>query len=207
MATESPPPTDQQQEPPRATAADRLLRAQAAELEALRSQMASLPDPDTLVQWRSKAEQFDSLAAELPTWREQLQSAHQQERQQLQQQIQQHEAHVAATTLESELQREFMAAGGNPVHFSMWRELYGSKYAQRSEDGSIVSIENGQPVPLADVLRAQRTDPLFGVLYHPQYGSGSGSRPARDVRVQNTADIQGMSKSQLFRSAFGSRRS
>jgi hypothetical protein len=207
MANESPPPTDPQQEPPRATAADRLLRAQAAELEALRSQMANLPDPDTLVQWRSKAEQFDSLAAELPAWREQLQSAHQQERQQLQQQIQQHEAHVAATTLDSELQREFMAAGGNPVHFSMWRELYGSKYAQRAEDGSMVSVENGQPMPLADVLKAQRRDPLYGVLYHPEYGSGSGARSTRDIRVQSTADIQKMSKTELFRSSFGSRRS
>jgi len=206
MATESPPPTDQQDQP-RESAADRLLRAQAAELEALRSQMANIPDPDTLLQWRSKAEQFDSLAAELPTWRQQLQAAHQQERQQLQQQISEHQAKVAATTLESELQREFMAAGGNPIHFSMWRELYGSKYAQRAEDGSIISIENGQPVSLAKVLQSQRTDPLFGVLYHPQYGSGGGSRSGRpDARVTSTAGLQNMKTGELFREAFSRKR-
>lgn len=205
MPPESPPPAEPQDQP-RETAADRLLRAQAAELEALRSRVQDLPDPDTLTEWRAKAQRFDELNAELPTWREQLQAAHQQEREQLQQQVSQHQAQVAAASLENELQREFLQAGGNPVHFSMWRELYGSKYAQRGEDGRIVCTENGQSMAIADVLNQQRRDPLFGVLFHPAYGTGSGARSGRDGRVVSTAGLQNMKTGDLFREAFSRKR-
>lgn len=207
MPPESPPPTGQQEQP-RETAADRLLRAQAAELEALRSRVQGLPDVDTLSAWRAKAERYDALAADLPSWKQQLQAAQQQERQELQQQLSQHQSQVAAVSMESDLQREFLQAGGNPLHFSMWRELYGAKYAKRSEDGQIISSENGKPVAIADILSRQRRDPLFGVLFYPAYGSGSGSRPGRsDARVTTAPNIQNMKTGDLFREAFSRNRS
>jgi len=192
---------------PQQTAADRLLRAQSAELEVLRSQMQAIPDPDTLTEWRAKAEKFDALSADLPAWKQQLQAAHQQEREQLQQQLNQHQTQITTISLESDLQREFLQAGGNPVHFSMWRELYGSKYSQRTEDGRIISTENGESVAIADVLSRQRVDPLFGVLFHAQYGTGSGARAGRsDARVSNTADLSNVKTSDLFKQAFSRKR-
>lgn len=194
-------------EQPQQTAADRLLRAQAAELEALRARVADLPDPDALLEMRAKAEKFDALVADLPGWKEQLQAAHQQEQQALQQRLQEQEGELTRERLQSELQAQFLRAGGNPLHFSAWLELYGSKYVKPGEDGRMVSTENGQTIPLEDVLNNQRTDPLYGVLYHPRYGSGGGSRQGNvDGRVTTVNDLSKMKTSDLFKTAFAGNR-
>jgi hypothetical protein len=206
MPTAAPPtPPEKPDDQPQQSAADRLLRAQAAELEALRAQVQNLPDADTLSSWRSKAERFDALAADLPQWREQLSAAHQQEREALRQQLEQRDSDLSRQQLQSQIQTAFLQAGGNPLHFGAWMELYGSKFVKPGENG-LVSVENGQTVDLPELLNRQRNDALYGVLFHPQYGGGSGARSGRDVRVVNTADLSGKSTSQLFRENFGSRR-
>jgi hypothetical protein len=202
MPTASPPPAAPEPQEPQQSAADRLLRAQAAELEALRAQVKDLPDPDTLLAWRGKAEQFDALAADLPAWREQLQAAHQQERRQLQQQLQSRDAELQQQQQQHQLQTLFLQAGGNPLHFSAWLELYGSKFVQRTEDGQLVSNENGQIMPIADVLSAQSNDALYGVLFHPRYGAGSGGRMGKDARVTTVPDLNKMKTGEIFREAF-----
>jgi hypothetical protein len=201
MPTASPPPAAPEPQPQQ-SAADRLLRAQAAELEALRAQIKDLPDPDQLLAWRGKAEQFDALAADLPNWKEQLQAAHQQERQQLQSQLQSRDAELQQQQQQHQLQTQFLQAGGNPLHFSAWLELYGSKFVQRTEDGQLVSNENGQIMPIADVLASQRSDALYGVLFHPRYGTGSGGRMGKDARVATIPDLNKMKTGEIFRQAF-----
>jgi hypothetical protein len=199
------PPAPTPPEPPKEpqqTASDRLLRAQAAELEALRARVQGLPDPDEMLSWRSKAQKFDQLAAELPGWREQLQAAHTQERDQLQQQLQQSTASLERARLEHDLQTEFLRSGGNLATFQTWLELYGSKHIQRAADGAFVGTENGQQIPISDVLNSQRDDALFGGFFHPRYGAGAGSRSSRDVAVNNTTDLSKVKTRDLFTSAF-----
>lgn len=206
MPTASPPkPPEQPDDQPQQSAAEKLLRAQAAELEALRSRVQDLPDPDTLASWRSKAERFDSLAAELPQWRQQLASAHQQERDQLRQQLEQRDADLSREREHSQMQAAFLQAGGNPTHFPAWLELYGSKHVRPGDNG-LVSTENGETVALSELLNRQRSDALYGVLFHPRYGAGSGARGGRDTRVNHIADPNKTPTSQLFHQAFGSRR-
>lgn len=195
------PPPEQQQQP---SASERLLRAQAQELEILRDRLKDMPDPDEVIQWRSKAERLDQLQADLPAWRQQLQQAHQQEQQELQARLQQQEADLSRTRTDQELQRLFLESGGAATHWPMWQELAG-KNIRRAEDGSLVAMHNGQEVPAADLINAHRTDPLFGVLFHPRLGAGSGAQSGRwrDVHVTNSADLSKVSTSDLFHSAFG----
>lgn len=199
------PPAPTPPEPPKEpqqTAADRLLRAQAAELEALRARVQDLPDPDVLADWRAKAQQLDQLAAELPGWRQQLEQAHQSERDQLRDQLRQSAASLERARLEHDLQTEFLRSGGNLATFSTWLELYGSKHVQRTADGAFVGTENGQQIPISDVLNSQRDDALYGGFFHPRYGAGAGSRSSRDVAVNNTADLSKVKTRDLFTSAF-----
>ena len=199
----APPPQEPQQ-----TTADRLLRAQAAELEALRSRVADLPDADVLADWRAKAQQFDALQADLPRWREQLQQEIGAERENLRQQVEQQQQALAAKEQQQQLQTQFLRSGGNPLHFAAWQERYGSKYVKQAEDGSYVSTENGQTIPLSELLDRQRSDALYGVLFHPRYGAGSGARNGKDGRIQSTVDLSKMRTGDLFKTAFaGNRRS
>ena len=207
MPTAAPPAAPEPSEQPQQSNAEKLLRAQAAELEALRARVADLPDQDTLLQWRSKAEKFDSLQADLPAWREQLQAAHQQERQQLQQQLQQRDADLDRQRQQTAMQTAFLQAGGNPLHFGAWMELYGSKYVQQADNGQLVSTENGQTIELSELLNRQRSDALYGVLFHPRYGSGSGARAGSSVSVTTVADLSKMKTSDLFRAGFTKQRS
>lgn len=202
MPTASPPAPDE----PQPSAADRLLRAQSLELEALRSRVAGMPDPDELAAWRAKAERFDALQADLPRWKQELQQQFGAEREQLQEQLQQRDADLQRQRQQSDLQTQFLRSGGNPLHFAAWQELYGSKYVKQADDGSYVSTENGQTIPLAELLDRQRSDALYGVLFHPRYGAGSGARNGRDSRIETGNNLQNMKVGQLFKEAFGKSR-
>lgn len=180
---------------------ERLLKAQAAELAALRERVADLPDVDTIAAWRASHERLSQLQADLPGWRAQLQQAHQAERQQLQQTVAEQQQALAQAQLRSDLQAAFLQAGGSAQHFPAWMELAG-KHVTRGEDGALVSGDNGGPVPLADALARQRDDSLYGVFFHPRYGSGAGARSGVDGRVTTTRNLQGMSTGALFREAF-----
>jgi hypothetical protein len=200
----APPPQEPPQEPQQ-TASDRLLRAQAAELEALRSRVADLPDPDVLADWRAKAQQFEALQADLPRWREQLQQEIGAERDTLRQQVEQQQQALTAQQQQQELQTQFLRAGGNPLHFAAWQELYGSKYVKQADDGSFVSTENGQTIPLGELLDRQRSDALFGVLFHPRYGAGAGANKMRDSRLTTAPNLNNLKTGQLFAEAFAKR--
>lgn len=176
---------------------ERLLKAQAAELAALRERIADLPDVDTLATWRASHERLSQLQADLPGWRAQLQEAHQAEQQRLQQTVQQQAEALTQAQLRSDLQAAFTQAGGNVAFFDAWREL-GGKHVSRAEDGTL-QIDGK---PLSEALAGQRDDQLLGVFYHPRFGTGAGARGGRDVRVTNTQNLQGMSTGQLFHEAF-----
>lgn len=177
--------------------AESLLRAQAAELEALRSMVTGLPDAETLASWRASHERLSALQADLPSWRASLQAAHESERSQLQERLQQQQQALTEASLASDLQQAFAAAGGSAPHFAAWRTMAGQNVA-RAEDGSITI--NGKPV--SDALNEHRSDAVYSVFFHPRYGSGGGSRGGFDGRVVNGPDLHKMSTSELFRVAF-----
>lgn len=176
---------------------ERLLKAQAAELAALRERVADLPDVDTLATWRASHERLSQLQADLPGWRAQLQEAHQAERQQLQQTVAEQQQALAQAQLQQEMQREFLTAGGQAQLFDVWREI-GAKGITRGDDGTLQI--NGKP--LAEALAGHRDDPVLGIAFHPRYGSGAGARSGVDGRVTTTRNLQGMSTGALFREAF-----
>lgn len=180
---------------------ERLLRAQAAELQALRERVADLPDADTLTQWRASHERLSQLQADLPAWRQQLQEAHQAEQERLQKTVAEQQQALTQAALQQEMQSAFTQAGGNVAFFDAWREL-GGKHVTRGEDGSLQI--NGKP--LSEALAGQREDQLLGVFYHPRYGSGGGSRGGIDARVNNAQDMHRMTTDQKFRAAFGGAR-
>ena len=180
--------------------AERLLRAQAAELEALRARVADLPDPDTMASWRASHERLSELQADLPTWREQLQAAHQAERARLESTVQQQQQALADAALRSELQTAFLQGGGNGPHFDAWRELAG-KNITRGEDGAL--LVNGKPV--SDALSEHRQDSIYGVFFHPRYGSGGGAKGGFDGRVSHGQDLHSLSTSEKFTAAFARR--
>lgn len=194
MATIENQPPDQQST---GAHSERLLRAQAAELAALRERVADLPDPDTLTTWRASHERLQALQQDLPQWREQLQQAHQAEQARLQQTVEQQAQALTHAQLQQEVQREFLTAGGNAQLYDVWRELAG-KHASRGEDGTLQI--NGQP--LSDALAGHRSDPVLAVAFHPRYGAGGGARSGMDGRVVNQPDLSKMSTSQLFRMGF-----
>ena len=198
---DAPTPKPQQEASPPESNAERLLRAQAVELQSLRSRVQDLPDPDALAEWRAKAERFDALAADLPTLRQQVADQFAAERQQLQQQAQVQEQRAQAADLRAEAQRVFLQGGGNPALWDSHWELYG-KHIKRDEQGQLVTLASGQAVPLQDVQQQLRTDPLHGHFFYPTMGSGSGARSSRDGRVVNRPDLLKMPKDQLWSQAF-----
>lgn len=75
------------------------------------------------------------------------------------------------------------------------------------DDGDpVIDDETGKRLPPAKWFSKLRQDPVHGLHFQPEYGAGSGARAGRDGRVSNTADLQKMSTSQLFRESFAAKR-
>lgn len=179
---------------------ERLLKAQAAELAALRERVTNMPDPDEMAVWRASHQQLQALQQDLPAWREQLQQAHAAEQARLQATVAEQQQALAHAALQQEMQAAFLQAGGNAALQPVWQELAG-KRVSRSDDGSLQI--DGQP--LADALASHRGDPVLGIAFYPRYGAGAGAHSGRDVRVTNQPDLSKMSTGQLFREAFVNR--
>lgn len=182
-------PQEPQQEP---SAASRLLKAQAAELAALRRRVEGLPEPDQLEQLRAKAERFDALSQRLPQLQEQVAGLFQQQQAQAQQQ-----------RLSAAIATAFTAAGGLPSWAEAFAELHG-KAASFDANGQVVMAgADGNPEPIAQVLDRLRVDQQWAHTFRPQYGSGSGIAHQNDPRLAHGADLSRLSTRQKFDLAFG----
>ena len=119
-------------------------------------------------------------------------------------------------------EREFLAAKGlveassidGRTPFDYIWQLYGSQFAEdrnglflADPDGTPrLDEETGKRVTPAEFFAKLRKDPVHGMHFQPEYGSGSGARAGRDGRVTSATDLTKVPTSQLFRDNFGSRR-
>jgi hypothetical protein len=119
-------------------------------------------------------------------------------------------------------EREFLAAKGlaevSPIdgkaHFDSIWSAYGDQIAEDSKglylldsDGTPrLDPETGKRITPGEFFPKLRRDPVHGVHFQPEFGSGSGGRSGRDGRMSTTEDLSKVPNSQLFRESFGSRR-
>lgn len=119
-------------------------------------------------------------------------------------------------------EREFLAAKGlveassidGRTPFDYIWQLYGSSIAEDKNgiyladpDGSPrLDEETGKRITPGEFFAKLRKDPVHGMHFQPEYGSGSGARSGRDGRVNSSEDLSKVPNSQLFRESFGARR-
>lgn len=119
-------------------------------------------------------------------------------------------------------EREFLASKGltdaseidGRTPFDYIWQLFGTSYAEDKNglylldaDGSpALDAETGKRITLREHYAKLRKDPVHGMHFQPEYGSGSGARGGRDGRVNTTADLSKVPTGQLFKDAFGRRR-
>ena len=119
-------------------------------------------------------------------------------------------------------EREFLAAKGladasaidGRTPFDYIWQLYGSQFAEDRNglhlvdtDGSPrLDQETGKRITPSEFFGRLRKDPVHGMHFQPEYGSGSGGRSGRDGRLNTTEDLSKVPNGQLFRQNFGSRR-
>ena len=227
-------PQDQQQQPEPQDAADDIAKLRKA-LEAernlkrqLESQLkqVSQVDPRLVEEARAKAE-----AAE-----QQRQLIEQQTAARLQEQERKYQEQLARVTgdlqaaktaaereaLRIKTEREFLAAKGlveastidGRTPFDYIWQLYGPQFAEDKNgiyladpDGSPqLDAETGKRITPGEFFAKLRKDPVHGMHFQPEYGSGSGARSGRDGRVSSAEDLSKIPNSQLFREHFGARR-
>ena len=196
MPTPTPAPT-----PPDDSGASSLMRAQAAELQALRRQLASMPDPEALEAIRSKAARFDQLEQSLPEWQQQVQQAFSAEQQQAAAAIAHERQQLNETRLRSEVTAAYLRHGGLPQWADSFFDLIGRR-AQLDDAGKVVTdlLQGESPVPFEQALQALEAHPQtqhLMALFAPRFGSGSNAATSRDVRTL-TDQYDGMDSIQLM---------
>ena len=75
-------------------------------------------------------------------------------------------------------------------------------YLVDADGDPVIDEETGKRLPPNKWFQKLRQDPVHGLHFQPEYGSGSGARSGRDGRVTSTKDLSKLSTSQLFREAF-----
>ncbi len=188
------PPADGQEPQQEASATTRLLKAQAAELAALRRRVEGLPEPEQLAELKAKAERFDALSQRLPQLQQQMVGMFEQQQQAQQQQ-----------RLSAAIASAFTAAGGLPSWAEAFAELHG-KAASFDGSGQVVMAgPDGNPVPIAQVLDRLRVDQQWSHTFRPSMGSGSGlgGPSPNDPRTAHGGDLSRLSTRQKFDLAFG----
>lgn len=119
-------------------------------------------------------------------------------------------------------EREFLAAKGateasaidGRTPFDYIWQVFGSSFAEDKNglyivdrDGDpVMDEETGKRITPREYFGRLRKDPVHGMHFQPEYGSGSGARGGRDGRVSTTADLSKVPTSQLFRESFGGKR-
>ena len=228
-APADPPTSDQQQDNPEDIARlKKALEAERALKRQLESQLKQVQqvDPRLVEEARAKAD-----AAE-----QQRQLVEQQTAARLAEQERKYQEQLARVTgdlqaaktaaereaLRIKTEREFLAAKGlveasaidGRTPFDYIWQLYGSSFAEDKNgifladpDGSPrLDQETGKRITPAQFFARLRKDPVHGMHFQPEYGSGSGARAGRDGRVNSAQDLSKVPNGQLFRESFGARR-
>lgn len=100
--------------------------------------------------------------------------------------------------------------------FDMFHALKGDAFAYDDNGQLIVVDADGEqlrdpetrlPVSPLDYVKSLQNDPVYGYLFRPAYGSGSGARSTRDGRALpgQKMDLKTTPKADLFAAGFGAR--
>ena len=223
----------QQQPEPQDTADDIAKLRKALEAERnlkrqLESQLKQVQqvDPRLVEEARAKAEAAEQQRLMVE---QQTTTRLQEQERKYQEQLARITSDLQARTIEAErnalrvkTEREFLAAKGlveastidGRTPFDYIWQLYGSDFAEDKNglfladpDGSPrLDPETGKRITPSEFFAKLRKDPVHGMHFQPEYGSGGGSRAGRDGRVNNSEDLAKVPTGQLFRDSFGSRR-
>jgi hypothetical protein len=223
----------QQQPEPQDTADDIAKLRKALEAERnlkrqLESQLKQVQqvDPRLVEEARAKA---DAAEQQRLMVEQQTTTRLQEQERKYQEQLARITSDLQARTIEAErnalrvkTEREFLAAKGlveastidGRTPFDYIWQLYGSDFAEDKNglfladpDGSPrLDPETGKRITPSEFFAKLRKDPVHGMHFQPEYGSGGGSRAGRDGRVNNSEDLAKVPTGQLFRDSFGSRR-
>ena len=228
-------PQDQQQQQPEPqdTAEDIAKLRKALEAERnlkrqLKSQLEQVQqvDPRLVEEARAKA---DAAEQQRLLIEQQTATRLQEQERKYQEQLARITSDLQARTIEAErnalrvkTEREFLAAKGlveastidGRTPFDYIWQLYGSDFAEDKNglfladpDGSPrLDPETGKRITPSEFFAKLRKDPVHGMHFQPEYGTGGGSRAGRDGRVSNSEDLAKVPTSQLFRDNFGTRR-
>jgi hypothetical protein len=74
-----------------------------------------------------------------------------------------------------------------------------------SDGQPLMDKESGTRVNPVEHFKALHSDPVYGYLFKPAYGTGSGGRSVMGGRTVTGTDIRSLPKSEKFRAAFGSK--
>lgn len=112
-------------------------------------------------------------------------------------------------------EREFLAAKGlaevSPIdgkaHFDSIWSAYGDQIAEDSKglylldsDGtSRLDPETGKRITPGEMFTKLRRDPVHGVHFQPEFGSGSGGRSGRDGRAPSGRSLESMNSKDLIK--------
>jgi hypothetical protein len=199
--------------------------ARAAQLDAQLREVGQV-DPKLLDEARQRAreaEQQRLMVEQQTTLRLQEQERkYQDQLARITGELQQQKTAAEREALRIKTEREFLKAKGateassidGRTPFDYIWQLYGNDFAEDKSglylvdaDGSPrLDEETGKRITPTEFFAKLRKDPVHGMHFQPEYGSGSGARSGRDGRVNSTADLTKVPTGQLFRDSFGARR-
>jgi hypothetical protein len=199
--------------------------ARAAQLEAQLKEVGQV-DPKLLAEAQAKAEaaeqQRQLLEQQINTRLADAERKYQEQLSRLTSELQTKASAAEREALRVKAEREFLAAKGltdaseidGRTPFDYIWQLFGLQYAEDKNglylvdaDGSpALDAETGKRITLREHFAKLRRDPVHGMHFQPEYGSGSGGRGGRDGRINTTADLSKVPTGQLFSEAFAKRR-
>jgi hypothetical protein len=199
--------------------------ARAAQLENQLKEVGQV-NPQLLAEAQAKAEaaeqQRQLLEQQINTRLADAERKYQEQLSRLTSELQTKASAAEREALRVKAEREFLAAKGltdaseidGRTPFDYIWQLFSGQYAEDKNglylvdaDGSpALDAETGKRITLREHYNKLRKDPVHGMHFQPEYGSGSGGRAGRDGRVNTSADLSKVPTGQLFSEAFGKRR-
>lgn len=199
--------------------------ARAAQLEAQLKEVGQV-DPKLLAEAQAKADaaehQRQLLEQQINSRLADQERKYQEQLARLTGELQSKASAAEREALRVKAEREFLASKGSTdaseidgrTPFDYIWQLFGTTYAEDKNglylldaDGTpALDAETGKRITLREHFARLRKDPVHGMHFQPEYGSGSGARGGRDGRVNTTADLSKVPTGQLFKDAFGQRR-
>ena len=190
------------------------------ELASLKSQLS--PEAARQSEERIKAAEEAARKAEeeASSKAKKLQSQYERDLQAKAQELEKQKAEFTEYRLRMEGMKIFQAAEGldgvgndGTSFFDLIWKAKGGEFAY-DDDGKLMVVgsdgqplmdkESGTRVSPVDHFKSLHTDPVYGHLFKPAYGSGSGGRSVTGGRVPTGTNLHALPKSEKFRVAFAS---